>query len=197
MLIKFAVQDFLEDKKYKNLSTKTIEGYKRSLNMFHEYCVKQEVLNVEDIRPMTIKSFLIHLEAEHGNNATSRNNKLRIVKNFMSWCQDNELISDKQNVAKKVNYAREEIILKPFSDAQINQMLSYLRSNKQRERTFLSYRNYIIIVFLLGTGVRLGELISITWNDMDLKNGSASILGKKRELSSVPLTDKLIKEMAE
>lgn len=197
MLIKFAIQDFLQDKQYKNLSIKTIDGYRMTLDMFHQFCMSRETVNVEDISPMTIKNFLIYLKEEKKNNPTSTNNKLRIIKNFMSWCQDNELITEKQNVGKKVHYAKEDIILKPFTDQQINQLLGYLRSNKQRERTFWNYRDYTIIVFLLGTGVRLGELVSLKWSDLDLKNGAASILGKKRELSSVPLTDKVIKEMAE
>ncbi|SFL12784.1 Site-specific recombinase XerD [Paenibacillus sp. 1_12] len=139
----------------------------------------------------------MELQKEKGNNATSRNNKLRILKNFFNWCQENEVITEKQNICKKVNYAKEDIVLHPFSDHHIEQMLGYLRRNKQRERTFYSYRDYLIIVFLLGTGVRLGEMVTLKWNDLDLKNGSASIIGKKRELSSVPLTEKLYKELAE
>lgn len=76
-------------------------------------------------------------------------------------------------------------------------MLGYLRRIKQRDKTFYAIRDYTIIVFLLGTGVRLGELVNLKWADVDLRSGSAAILGKKRELSSVPLPERLTKELAE
>lgn len=155
------------------------------------------MVSIHDISSLTVKSFLIELQNENGNNATSSNNKLRVLKNFYNWLQENEIITEKQNVCKKVNYAKEDIVIQPFSDYHIEQMLGYLRRIKQRERTFYAIRDYTIIVFLLGTGVRLGELINLKLSDIDLKHGSASILGKKRELSSVPLTDKLCREMAE
>ncbi len=197
MLIKFTVKDFIADKRYKNLSVKTVEGYQSVLDMFHDYCTKNEIVNIEDVSHITVKNFLIELQTEKGNNPTSSNNKLRILKNYFNWCEENEIITTKQNVCKKVTYAKEEIILQPFSDHHIEKMLGYLRRNKVRERTFHNYRDYTIIIFLLGSGVRLGELVNLKWNDLDLVNGSATILGKKRELSSIPMTEKLCKELLE
>ncbi|MFX3637071.1 MAG: tyrosine-type recombinase/integrase [Candidatus Pristimantibacillus sp.] len=194
MLIKFAIKDFIADKKYKNLSIKTVEGYVSVLDMFQDYCTSNEIVSVHNLSAQTIKSFLMQLQ---GNNPTSRNNKLRILKNFFNWLQENEIISEKQNVCKKVSYAKEDIEIQPFSDYHIDQILGYLRRIKQRQQTYYAIREYTIIVFLLGTGVRLGELVSLKWSDIDFKGGSASILGKKRELSSVPLTERLSKELAE
>ncbi|RUS47616.1 tyrosine-type recombinase/integrase [Cohnella sp. AR92] len=197
MLIKFAVKDFIADKNYKNLSSKTIDGYVSVLDMFQAYCSKNEIVSVHDVSAQTVKSFLMTLQNEKGNNPTSRNNKLRVLKNFFNWMYENEIITEKQNICKKVNYAKEEIIIQPFTDYHIEQMLGFLRRTKQRERSYYAIRDYTIIVFLLGTGVRLGELIGLKWTDVELKSGSASILGKKRELSSVPLTERLCKELAE
>jgi integrase/recombinase XerD len=55
----------------------------------------------------------------------------------------------------------------------------------------------MICVTLLGLGIRLGEMINLKWADIDFKNGSCFIIGKKRELSSVPIMGKLLKELAE
>lgn len=96
-----------------------------------------------------------------------------------------------------MNYAKEEIKIETFSDYHIKQMLDYYRRIKKRERLFYAYRDYAIIVFLLGTGVRLGELINIRWRDINFIRGTITVWGKKREQSSIPLTDKLIKELSE
>jgi hypothetical protein len=63
-----------------------------------------------------------------------------------------EIINDKQNPTRKINFAREEIDIKPFTDEQIKKMLGYLRRRKQRQKFFVTVRDYTMIVFLLGTG---------------------------------------------
>lgn len=56
MLLKFAIQEFLEDRKFKNLTEITVKGYERSLKAFHDYIIQQhQILNIEDVRPITSK----------------------------------------------------------------------------------------------------------------------------------------------
>lgn len=76
-------------------------------------------------------------------------------------------------------------------------MLGYYQRLKNRDKSFYAYRDYLSIVFLLGTGVRLGEFINLKWNDVELKHGLITVWGKKRQQSSIPLTEKLVKELCE
>lgn len=64
MLIKFAVKDFIADKKYKNHSAKTLDGYVSMLDMFQTYCSKREIISVHDVSAQTVKSFLMELQNE-------------------------------------------------------------------------------------------------------------------------------------
>ncbi len=41
-----------------------------------------------------------------------------------------------------------------FSDEQINQMLAYYRELRRRETSYFAYRWYMLIVTLLGTGIK-------------------------------------------
>lgn len=197
MLLKFAIQDFKDDREYKNLSPKTIGSYLLTLKEFQNFCVEHDIVNSVDVKPHTIKSYLLYCQKERGNNPTTRNSKLHTLKIFFNYLESIEVIDYKTNPTKKVNYAKEEIRIEAFSDNHINQMLGYYRRIKKRDRVFYAYRDYTIIVFLLGTGVRLGELINLKWNDIDLRNGTVTVWGKKREQSSIPITDKMIKELAE
>lgn len=76
-------------------------------------------------------------------------------------------------------------------------MLTYYARMKYRHKSFFAYRDYTIILTLVGTGVRLGELCNLTWNNIDFKNRTVTVIGKKRQQSSIPMTDKLKKELAE
>lgn len=84
-----------------------------------------------------------------------------------------------------------------FSDEQIREMLSYYRRLKSRDKSFYAYRDSTIIVTLLGTGMRLGELINLKWSDVDFQNRSIIVFGKLKTQTSIPMAEKLYIELLE
>ncbi len=161
MVIKFAIKDFIVDRQCKNLSKNTIESYELILSMFHEFCVLNNLVNSEDISANTVKSFLLYLQNEKGNNPTSRNTKLRTLKTFFIYVEEVEVYNPKSNPTKKMTFAKEKIEIQPLHDYHISQLLSYLRRSMQKERSIYAYRDYMICVPLLGFGTRLGEMINL------------------------------------
>lgn len=197
LLLKFAVKDFRDDREFKNLSPVTIDGYLRTLNEFHAFCVGQEIVNAEDVTPSVIKSYLIHCQKERKNNPTSINHKLHNLKIFFNYLEEIEIITEKRNPVKKISYIKADVKIEVFTDEQVKKMLGYYARMKYRNKSFYSYRDYTIILTLLGTGLRLGELCNLRWNDIDFKNQTITVFGKKRQQSSIPTTTKLQKELAE
>ena len=59
LLLKFAIQDFKDDREFENLSSRTIGSYLLTLNEFQGFCSERELINVNDIAPTVIKSYLI------------------------------------------------------------------------------------------------------------------------------------------
>lgn len=59
LLLKFAIQDFLDDRKFKNVSKTTMDDYKMQLGQFLKFCNDNKIVNVEDITQSTIKNFII------------------------------------------------------------------------------------------------------------------------------------------
>ncbi|WP_313637977.1 tyrosine-type recombinase/integrase [Paenibacillus sp.] len=197
MLLKFAIKDYLEEKEYNNLSEQTVKTYAFTLNEFQEYCGKNGVLNVEDVTASIVKAYLFHCLKEKNNNATTRNGKFRRIKIFFNHLENEEMIEPKLNPVRKLSYVKEDVKIEAFTDHHINQLLNYLRRVKNRSIEFRSYRDYMLVVFLLGTGVRLGELVNLKWDDVSFINFTVTVCGKKREQSSIPVTEKLVKELAE
>lgn len=60
----------------------------------------------------------------------------------------------------------------------------------------MAYRDYMMIVTNLGTGIRRGEIINIQWSDIDFINLTISVFGKSRRIETIPITNNLIKELA-
>lgn len=160
MLLKFAVQDFLDDREFKNLSQTTINSYKDILGQFLQFCNENEIVNVEDITSNHVKKYIIQCQ-KRGNNATTTNSKLQRIRAFFNYMVEIEVIE--KNPAKKVPKAKEDIRIEVFTDYHIKQMLNYYRRLKNREHSFHAYRDHTIIVFLLGTGLRLSEMCGFKW----------------------------------
>lgn len=197
LLFKFAVKDFIDDREFKNLSPKTIEGYKLGLQKFQEFLTNEEIVDVEEISTAVIKRYLLDLKNNRNNNPTSVNTKLKNLKAFFNYLVQEEIIEEKNNPTKKMEYVKEDITIEVFTDRQIKQMLSYFQRIMTRDKTFFAYRDYAIIVTLLGTGLRLGEICNLKWRHVDFDNQTMTTYGKKREYSSIPINDKLKKELRE
>ena len=67
---------------------------------------------------------------------------------------------------------------------------------KRREDSLYSIRNHTILITLIGTGLRVTELISLDWNDIDFNDWLITIQkSKSRRSGSVPLSEALAKEL--
>jgi integrase/recombinase XerD len=77
MLLKFAYQDFLDDRQFKNTTGKNIRNYQTMLGGFVEYCIQNEVVSVENITYSHVRQHLVECQ-ERGNKAGSINTKPHI-----------------------------------------------------------------------------------------------------------------------
>jgi len=197
LLLKFAIKEFLDDRDFNNLSKATIGGYSLILEKFHDYCIEKETVEVSDITPSLIKQYLLYCKNELKNNPTTINTKLRGLRTFFNFLAENEIINSKRIPTSKIPYVKEEIKIEVFTDEHIKQMLNFYKRIKYRDKTFVAFRDHTIIIVLLGTGMRRGELVNLKWSDIDFNNQILKVFGKKRMDSSIPMTLKLKKELAE
>ncbi|MCV9888775.1 tyrosine-type recombinase/integrase [Metabacillus halosaccharovorans] len=197
MLMKFAIQDFKDDREFQNLSKQTIKTYQIILGEFQKFCAEKEVLNVEDVTSNIVKSYLLYCRKSKGNNPVTINTKIKNLKAFFNYMVNSDVINEKRNPMLKIEKIKTDTKIEVFSDNHIKQMLGYYRKLKGREHSFYAYRDHTIILTLLGSGMRLGELCNLKWNEIDLISGTIIVFGKNRTQASIPITDKLVKELAE
>ena len=193
MLLKFAYQDFLDDRRFKNTTKTNIKNYEMLLGKFVDYCIENQVVNVEEITYSHVRQYLLNCQ-EKGDKASTINTKLLRIRAFLNYMVECEVI--KNNPAKKVKRQKDDVKIDVFSDEQIRQMLNFYRRIKQRDKSYVAYRDYMIIISILGTGIRRGEVINLQWSDIDFVNKSISVFGKSRRKETIPITDKLSKELA-
>lgn len=195
MLLKFAFQDFLDEKELQNLSSKTISGYKILFREFNKFIVQEGIVDVNEITQPIIKSYLVYCRKKRRNNPVSVNTKLKNLKAFFNHLVEQEYI--KNSPCDKVKYLETDTKIEVFTDSQIRQMLNYYRRLKNHDRQFAAYRNHTIIIVLLGTGIRLGELCNLKWVDIDMTEKLMQVYGKNRRQETVPITSKVVQELLE
>lgn len=192
MLLKFAYDDFIADRRFNNTTQANINSYKYMIKPFIEYCIDEGAINVEDVNRNHLKSYLVMCQEQNKKPNTINTIILR-AKAFFNYLVDEGIV--KENIAKKIKVQKVDIKIDTFTDNQINQMLAFYRVQKKRHQSYSSYRNYLIILVLLGTGIRRKEMIMLKWIDVDFKNQTFSVYGKNRKYETVFLTDKLTKEL--
>ncbi|WP_163583413.1 tyrosine-type recombinase/integrase [Gracilibacillus saliphilus] len=192
MLLKFAYQEFLEDRKFKNTTEVNLKNYKILLGEFINYCTDHEIQNVEDISSNDVKRYLRYCKSK-GNSAGTINTKLQRIRAFLNYMVEEGILNE--NVARVVKRLTEEVRIDVFTDEQIQQMLSYYRGLRRREKSYFSYRGYMLILTFLGTGIRRTEIINLQWKDIDFNNLTISVYGKSRKKQLVFITEKLAKEL--
>ena len=111
------------------------------------------------------------------------------MKTFFSFLECEELMAN--NPVKKVNLPKTPKKNMPVSNERdIEKLLAqlYKRSNE-------SYRDYVIMLTLLDTGIGVDELCGLRTCHVDLSNGYIRVMGKGAKERYVPIGAKLTKAL--
>ncbi|WP_110928776.1 tyrosine-type recombinase/integrase [Bacillus massiliglaciei] len=195
MIIKIAVNDFLEERKHANLSPYTIKTYKRILIRFVDYCINIEgIADISRVNRDIIKRYLNYLRSSKNNGPRTINSKLRILKVFFNYAVAEDMYEAEGNIFKNIRYAKIDDRISTFSDKHLQQILKYF-DKESRNKPFHAYRNKILTLTMLSAGLRRGELSNLRWEDVDFQNRLICVFGKKRKVLSIPIANKLSDEL--
>ena len=99
----------------------------------------------------------------------------REVRTFFSWCRRMEYVAD--NVFAKIALMKlDQKIRAPFSPGEIQRLLDSLDRS-----TLPGCRNHALILFLLDTGVRVSECVSVRLDDVDWEHGRQLVRNTKNK----------------
>jgi integrase/recombinase XerD len=186
--IEEVLSSFLIECKAKNLSPRSIECYEERIGYFIEFLkLYFPNLNLNSISPNHIRLFIKFLqEREHkkikGGRLSSYTVKGIVValKVFFKFLLSEGYID--YNPAEKISPPKiQKKIIETLSKEQIEKILSI--PNKKR---FTGFRDYVILLTFLDTGLRLSELINIKISQIDFSTNTLLVLGKGNKERKVP-----------
>ncbi|MFA7249637.1 MAG: tyrosine-type recombinase/integrase [Dehalococcoidia bacterium] len=154
-------------------SPRTIRGYRETLRRFAEIISSHEL--PRDVENFTVQDVYAYLAAlrERDISRAYQHRLHREVKTFFSWCKRLDLVHD--NAFARVPIVKlEQQIIQPFSPDEIRALLAAI--NRRRRP---GIRNYALVLFLLDTGVRASECVSVRLDDVDWGRGRVRVLHGK------------------
>lgn len=176
------------EKKY---ATHTITAYRHDLMQFQEFC--NETYDEQSIALVNypqIRNWIVSLVNEGVSNRTI-NRKISSLKSFYKFLIRTHQIEAsplKKHQALKVP----KRVQLPFSEKELQDVLNAETAND----TFEEVRNKLIIEMLYSTGMRRSELIHLKLSDVDLKNNTIKVLGKRNKERFIPLLNSVKKSIA-
>ena len=179
----------------------TVLSYRDAIKLLLQYVTirtGQPVtkLDVTDLTPEIIRSFLMYLETERGNQITTRNARFAALRSFFLYVAIEEPVFGEQC---------RRICALPIKRAPIRSV-AYLEPDEMKallaapdRMSKLGRLHHMIILFLYNTGARVAELVGVRAIDLrlDLLRGQVLLRGKGRKERICPLWQNTVKNLRE
>lgn len=146
-------QDFLDDKKYSGTAEVTLNGYRYDITRFLKFLSDEQLA----VNEAGFKRYVIHL-TDSGMTANSVNYYICSVKVFLYWCMEQDEI-----VPFKIKMVKAQETIK---DVYTQGELCALIQPPKREDSFVIWRSWAIINFILGTAAREATVCEMQMQDI-------------------------------
>lgn len=173
MLINNAIAGFLLDRETANRSASTARFYRSKLGLMSVFFKEQELVEIESVTTYHLRAFIVHLQkapasetnpykptSGHPINALTLQGYVRAFKAFFRWCFQEEIIgkdpSERVMMPKSPQY-----IIPTFKPEHLAAMFDACDL-----KTPQGFRDYTILLVLLDSGIRLGELCGLRLEDI-------------------------------
>ena len=169
----------------RSLSDRTIENYKNYLLELNKYLKKNDIEQVEDIRPQTIEDFFIFKK----NTCSPCTLKYYFI--ALSACFKCLVKNDIIPMSPMEKMERPKVpknIIQSFSKEEVQTILSMYDKS-----SFIGMRNYTIMCLLFSAGIRRAELLRLKLIDVNIDIGLLTVLGKGNKYRNVPVSTVLKK----
>lgn len=158
------------------LSPSTVKGYTERLNSIQKYGIDVD-MDVQDINAQVIKQFTKNMK-DSGIKSITINNILTYLHTLLTYAHENGYL----NTMPKINFMKNSNEKKvPLTDEEIAKVIAV-----PQKMDFVNYRNHIITLTILATGMRSRNIRELKVKDFDThaktlfleatKNGTSQVI---------------------
>lgn len=172
----------------RNYSAHTLRAYKRDLAEFRDFLNSagsaQDLNNIAD---SDLRRFIGLLNKKNSKSTIER--KLASLRAFFDYMQKEKII--KANPAKLIPSPKKEKKLPVF--LSVDEMFKLI--DQHLHGGVRGFRDKAVLELMYSSGIRVGELVNLTLDNLDIENKELKLLGKGSKERIVPVGQKAIKSL--
>ena len=179
MLFKDLCEMYFKRCEANGISHHTTNGYKNILKYFYEYLQYiglSEEFYCQDFTAYTFEDFKVHIKQVRKVRDITVNSYIRKLTPMLSYAMELGYIEK-----FPYSYVKYQEVFKDIYTEEELRLLLKKPSGKDTTNRFAEFRNWAIINFLLGTGVRALELRELKISSVDLKEGLINLSNTKNK----------------
>jgi integrase/recombinase XerD len=151
------LQEYLEDRQRRNCRPATLRSYVNTLTVFMSYLKGRGRSSLDTIAREDLGSF-IEFEQDRGRQPTTVSTRLRLLYAFLGYLVDREVVPP-EVLKRKLRVKVPEALPRAMDPEDVQQLLAVIE--KPRDRA--------LILVLLRTGMRIGELLATRMSEVRLR----------------------------
>jgi integrase/recombinase XerC len=165
----------------RRLSPLTLRSYEIDLLQFLDFLAPKNLL-VNQIKSQTIRAWLVAL-SNQGIQNRSINRKLATLRTFYKYLQRRGDVTD--NPMQTIRMVKTSKTLPTYlRESEMEQVFAQQEIPKN---TFEEVRDQLVLMLLYGTGMRLAELIQLTYQQVNLSAKTLRVIGKRNKERIIPM----------
>jgi integrase/recombinase XerC len=172
------ISQYLAELARRGASPHTLRNYGSDLEQFAFY-FEPTNLNIEDLDLELLREWLASLYDQRLEIASIRR-KLAAVRAMFQFLLEEGMVP--ANVAKRLRT--------PKMKQRLPEVMSAEKTNNLLDLAPAKERDAAILELLYGCGIRVGELVSINLDDIDLKEGWLRVRGKGNKERQIPIPER-------
>ncbi len=170
----------------KRFSPHTIVSYQNDLSQFESFLKDQYEDQPASADYGMVRSWIVQL-VEKKSDPLSVNRKIASLRSYYKFLMRQEVISKDPMVKIKVLKTKKKL---PHFVKEAD-MVTVL-DQQQFEDSHDGWRERLILELLYGTGMRLSELINLKENQVNLRDWTLKVLGKRNKERVIPFSESLV-----
>jgi integrase/recombinase XerD len=168
----------------KRVSQNTFLAYKRDIDQFGLF-LKQRRVEISSCKKDHLKAFLKDLK-DQGLSAKSLSRKISSIKRFFDFLN---LKYDVPNISAALTFPKIEKTLPNYlSESELKKLLNAANL----DHSIKGQRNKVMLYLLYATGVRVSELVNLTFDQIHFDTGFIQLVGKGNKERSIPLPKNIL-----
>ena len=168
------INGFLVERRSRGLSKNTILYYSKELRYFNTYLNEIGVINLDDLTSNEIRHYLLGLSKRRNKGGV--HSSYRAIKAWLNWVWDEFEVEGRNPISRVSIPAGKNHPLPGISISDVKKMINSCTTD-------MGVRDKALLMFLVDTGARRAEVVSLNIEDVDFITGNVRIKHGKGDKS--------------